>query len=119
MLYQIAEQEGDFEKALDFHKKFSSANQRYLDEVQAKQLAIQLANHNDFANKKRIEQQDQKIDLLNIQHLLTKKKAENSFLLIMLLVSFLIALAMWTYKSWLIQQRLKQLTEFDSSTGES
>jgi diguanylate cyclase (GGDEF)-like protein len=117
LLFKITEQEGDYKKALGFHKKFSSANQRYLDEVQAKQLAIQLANHNDFANKKRIEQQDQQINLLNIQHLLTKKKAENSLLLIMLLVSFLIALAMWAYKSWLIQQRLKQLTEFDNLTN--
>lgn len=116
LLYQIAEQEGDFEKALDFHKKSSSATHKYLDETQAKQLAVQLANHKDYANKKRIEQQKQKIDLLNVQHLLTKQQAENSLLLIMLLVSFLFALALWAYKSWLTQQRLKQLTEFDSLT---
>ena len=117
LLYNISEQEKKFEKALYFYKKFTNANQGYLNEVQAKQLAVQLASHNDFANKKRIEQQGQQIDLLNVQHLLTKKRAENSLLLIMLLVSFLIALAVWAYKSWLIQQHLKQLTEFDTLTN--
>jgi diguanylate cyclase (GGDEF)-like protein len=116
LLYQIAEQEGDFESALDFHKESSSATQKYLDETQAKQLAFQLANHNNFANKQQIEQQSQQIDLLNIQHLLTKKKSENSLLLILLLCSFLIALAIWIYRTWLTQQYLNQLAEVDSLT---
>ncbi|MBU2893810.1 diguanylate cyclase [Colwellia sp. D2M02] len=116
LLFQIAEQEGNFEQALYFHKKYSQATQKHLDEVQAKQIAFQLAKHNDYANKQRIEQQNQQIDLLSVQHLLTKKQAENSLLLIMLLIVFLMALALWAYKSWLVQQRLKQLTEYDSLT---
>ena len=44
LLYQIAEQEQDFKKALLFHKKYSKATQHYLDEAQSKQLAFQLVD---------------------------------------------------------------------------
>jgi len=116
LLYQLAEQAKNYQNALEYHKKYSLAKQTVLDETQAKHLAFQLASHNNFANKKEIEQLNQQNKLLNTQHLLSEQKQENSLLLIMLLLSFLAAFSLWSYKSWLIQQRLKLLTEFDSLT---
>jgi len=116
LLFQLAELDKDYPSALEYHKKYSRANQIVLDEIQAKHLAFQLASHNNFANKKEIEQLNQQNKLLNTQHQLSEQKQENSLLLIMLLLSFLAAFALWSYRSWLTQQRLKLLTEFDSLT---
>lgn len=116
LLFQLAEQKKDYPKALEYHKKYSQAKQSVLDETQAKHLAFQLASHNNFTNKKEIEQLNQQNKLLNTQHQLSEQKQENSLLLIMLLLSFLAAFSFWSYKSWLVQQRLKLLTEFDSLT---
>jgi len=116
LLFQLAEQAQDYSAALEYHKKYSQAKQNVLDETQAKHLAFQLAKHNNFANKKEIEQLSQQNKLLNTQHELSKQQEENTLLLIMLLLSFLAAFALWSYRSWLTQQRLKLLTEFDGLT---
>jgi|GEM_PF-334891 len=116
LLYLLAEQAKDYQKALEYHKKHSKAKQTILDETQAKHLAFQLVSHNDFANKKEIEQLNHRNELLTTKHELSEQKQENSLLLIMLLLSFLAAFSLWSYKSWLTQQRLKLLTEFDSLT---
>ena len=116
LLFQLAEQAKDYPNALKYHKEFSQAKQTVLDETQAKHLAFQLAQHNSFANKKEIEQLNQQNKLLNTQHQLSEQKQENSLLLIMLLLSFLAAFSLWSYRSWLTQQRLKLLTEFDNLT---
>jgi diguanylate cyclase (GGDEF)-like protein len=116
LLFKLAEQAQDYPNALKYHKKYSEANQTVLDETQAKHFAYQLARYNNFADKKEIEQLNQQNKLLNTQHALSEQQQENSFLLILLLLSFLAVFFFWSYKSWVTQQRLKLLTQFDSLT---
>ncbi len=116
LLYRLAEQEKDYPSAFEYHKKYSQAKQSVLDETQAKHLAFQLASYNNFANETEIEQLNQKNKLLNTQHQLSEQQQENSLLLIMLLLTFLAVFSLWSYRSWLTQQRLKLLTEYDGLT---
>ncbi|MGL1958677.1 MAG: GGDEF domain-containing protein [Colwellia sp.] len=116
LLYQLAEQKNNYQQALHYYVKYSEANQNYIDETQAKHLAFQLAEHQNFASKNEIKLLNKQNKLLNTQHLLSSQKQENSILLIMLLLGFLLALALWAYKAWVTQDKLRQLTEYDGLT---
>ena len=41
MLYQVAQQEGDYQSALAYHEKFAAADKGYLNDISAKALAYQ------------------------------------------------------------------------------
>ncbi len=117
VLYQIAESRGDHKMALEYHKKFAEADKAYLDDIKTKHLAFQLAQHQATEQKSRIGLLDKQNNLLKIEQKLARSESENNRLFIALLIAIITLLIFWGYKSWMTQQRLKQLAEFDALTG--
>lgn len=116
LLYQLAEHKGNYKKAFELHKEYSVAKQKVNDEEQAKELAFQLASQKDFANKTEIKTLTRANDILTNEQSLSEQQQENSLLLLLLLLTVVGLGVTWSYKSWLSQQKLKQLTEFDDLT---
>ncbi len=116
LLFQLAEHNGNYKKAFELHKEYSLAKQKVNDEEQAKELAFQLASQKDFANKTEIKTLTRANDILTNEQSLNEQQQENSLLLLLLLLTVVGLGVTWGYKTWLSQQKLKQLTEFDDLT---
>lgn len=124
LLYKIYKLQNNSEKALEFHEKFADAKQAYLDEVSAKSLAFELAQHKSAKQQadiqllnKRNELLNKENDLLNVEHKLSQSEVENTRLIATLLLAIVTLLAFFGYRSWRTQKRLKILAEYDSLTG--
>ncbi|MFD2165916.1 diguanylate cyclase [Thalassotalea euphylliae] len=123
LLYKIEKLGGNVDKALEYHEQYAEADRRYLDDLSAKAMAFQLAQH-------QAEQQEKNIALLNNQNqLLSNRNAllqaenelalsetENSRLIGLLMLIIMALLAFFGVRSWLSQRRLKVLASTDYLT---
>lgn len=116
LLYQLFESTQEYEIALAHHKKYDHYLSQLLKESQAKHFAFQSAEHNNATNRLTLTQLNQQNQLLTSQNAIAKEKEQNTLLAVLLLLSLLALLSTWAYKSWLNQQRLKQLTDYDQLT---
>lgn len=116
LLSQLAERQGRFEQAFQYHRRYSKVKQKVADEEQAKQLAFQLAKQSDYQRKEEIKRISQQNSIFSSTQHLIQQQEGNHLLLIILLIVLLITLFFWGYKSWLTQQKLKLLTEYDYLT---
>ncbi|QBG34258.1 GGDEF domain-containing protein [Litorilituus sediminis] len=116
LLYKLAEQQQNYPLALHYHKQYDVLLEQHLSSIQNKHLAYQLANFEDLAHKEEISSLSQKNQLLSTEQAIAKQKEQTSLLLIMLLLSCLGLISIWSYKSWLTQRKLKQLTDYDELT---
>jgi len=117
VLYQVAEQQGHFKYALDYYKKFAQLDKAFLDEVKAKHLAFQLAQHDSQLQASRIKLLDEKNKVLTTKQVLVESKIRNVQLLILALLLFLVLLAIWGTRLWRSHKRVKILSESDELTG--
>lgn len=117
LLYKTAEQQQNYPLALQYHKQYDLLLEKFLSDIQNKHLAYQLANYDDLAHKEEISTLSQTNQLLNTEQAIAKQKEKTSLLLIMLLLSCLGLISIWSYKSWLTQRELKQLTDYDELTN--
>jgi len=116
LLSQLAEQQGNYALALKYHQQYSKAKQKVADEEQAKQLAFQLAKQSDYQSKENIRRIRQQNSIYSSKQSLSQQQEGNHLLLIILLIVLLVTLFIWGYKSWLTQQKLKLITEYDHLT---
>ncbi|MCE9679424.1 GGDEF domain-containing protein [Shewanella sp. AS1] len=116
ILYQDAQDRGDYRQALNYHIKYTQADRAYLDDIKTKHLAFQLAEHQTAEQQNRIALLDRQNNLLLTEQQLAKAEAENNRLFIILLCAVITLLVFWGYKSWTVQRSLKQLAEYDSLT---
>lgn len=110
VLYEIAEAEGRYQQALDYHQKFAQASQVFWDEEKAKQLAIQQAKHLNH-------QKEAKIALLTTQNALANEQVQNDRLAMALIALTCFALLLWAYKHRSAAIKLKVKAEQDELTG--
>jgi len=117
VLYQVAEQQGDLASALAHYKKFAQLDKAFLDEVKAKHLAFQLAQHNSLLQASKIKLLDEKNKVLTTKQALAEIKIHNVQLLIIALLLFLVLLGIWGTRLWRSHKRVKVLSESDELTG--
>ncbi len=117
VLYQVAEQQGDLAAALAYHKKFAQLDKAFLDEVKAKHLAFQLAQHDSLLQASEIKLLNEKNSLLTAKQSLVEIKIRNVQLLIIALILLLILLAISGTRLWRSHKRVKILSESDELTG--
>jgi len=117
LLYQINQQQQKYRQALNYHKKYIQADKTYLDEVQAKTLAFQLAKNKDQQQKQQIALLNKQNSLLNVQKKLTQTQQENERLFIAMLIAMVTLLLFWGYKTLATQKQLRLLAEYDALTG--
>jgi diguanylate cyclase (GGDEF)-like protein len=117
ILYQVAEKENDLALALSHYKQFSQLDKAFLDEVKAKHLAFQLAQHDSQLQASRIKLLNEKNKVLTTKQVLVESKIRNVQLLILALLLLLVLLAIWGTRLWRSHKRVKILSESDELTG--
>ena len=117
ILYQVAKQQGDVASALTYHEKYMAADKGYLDEVSAKALAFQTVQQQVVAKKLQIDTLNKQNQILQLQRSLDKSASEMSRLYIILLLTVLAFIALWTYRIKRSQLRFMKLARRDGLTG--
>ncbi|WP_237158710.1 GGDEF domain-containing protein [Shewanella khirikhana] len=117
VLFDYHSSRGNSEAALEAYIKYAEADKAYLDEVKAKTLAFQLAQHQSLEQQNKIALLDEQNKLLKVQQRLDTAERFNSRLMIGALLSVILGLITWGWHSLKNQRRLKQLAEYDSLTG--
>ncbi|WP_448552543.1 GGDEF domain-containing protein [Thalassotalea montiporae] len=121
--YQLEYDAQNFETALDYYIKYAEADKAYLNDITARNVAFQLAQHQAIQQKNQIELLNNQNELLNnknellrVEQSLARTEAENTKLIASLLMAIIALLAFFGYRSWRTQRRLKTLAEFDYLT---
>ena len=124
LLYQVAKKQNKHIKALALHEVHTELDKTYLNETQAKHLAFQLAEHQAIEQENRIDLLKEKNalltsekSLLTAEQALTRANAENTRLIILVLVLTLSVLTFWGYRLLKAHKRIKELAEYDALTG--
>jgi diguanylate cyclase (GGDEF)-like protein len=117
LLYLIARNQDDLGAALSYHEKYMEADKGYLNEVSAKALAYETVKQHVLAKKLEIDTLSKQNQILELQQALGKKAAVTSRLYIILLLTVLASIAMWTYRVKRSQLRFMKLARRDGLTG--
>lgn len=117
LLFEVFQTQKDDKLALLYHQKYASADKLYYNESQAKHLAFQLAEHKSIEQKNKIKLLKEKNLWLTTKQALTRANAENTRLIIMVLVLTLLVLTFWGYRLLRAHKRIKELAEYDALTG--
>ncbi|WP_019029592.1 tetratricopeptide repeat-containing diguanylate cyclase [Colwellia piezophila] len=117
VLYQVAEQEKNFVLALSYFKQYAQLDKAFLDEVKAKHLAFQLAEHDSAEQANKIKLLNEINNVLVTKQALSETKVRNVQLLITILVLLLIILSVWGAGLWQRHKRVRLLAESDDLTG--
>jgi len=117
LLYKIELQNNNHQKALKHYIKYAEADKAHLKNEKAKHLAFQLAEHKSLEQKNQIALLNKKNDLLTTEQALIHANAENTRLIIMVLVLTLSVLTFWGYRLLIAHKRIKELAEYDALTG--
>jgi diguanylate cyclase (GGDEF)-like protein len=117
LLYLISQKQGDMGSALAYHEKYMAADKGYLTEISAKALAYQTVNQQVLAKKLQIDTLNKQNQILQLQQSLASKAAVTSRLYIILLLTILASIALWTYRVKRSQLRFMKLARRDGLTG--
>lgn len=116
-MYEVAELQGDAETALSAYKNYAEADKAYLNEAKARELAYQIVRQETLQKSQQISALDQQNQVLQLQSKLDQKSAQNTRLIVMLLVMLVASIGYWAYKIKRVQLSLKQMAETDALTG--
>jgi len=117
VLYQVAEKQDNLALALSHYKQFAQLDKAFLDEVKAKHLAFQLAQHRSFEQASKIELLNEQNNLLLTEQDLAETKLRNIQLGVTILTLLLIIFAVWGTHLWRAHKQVKILSESDELTG--
>lgn len=117
LLYLIEKRSGDDKAALAYHEKYMDADKGYLNDVSAKALAYQMVNQQVLARKLEIQTLSKRNQILQLRQTLDTKARETSRLYIILLLTVLAFIALWTVRIKRSQLRFMKLARRDGLTG--
>ncbi|PKG83205.1 GGDEF domain-containing protein [Colwellia sp. 75C3] len=117
VLYQVAEKQKKPILALRYFKQYSLFDKAFLDEVKAKHLAFQLAEHDSLEQASKIKLLNEQNNLLTTKQALAETKIHNVQLAIAILILLISILTVWGTHLWRVHKRVKILSESDELTG--
>jgi len=117
VLYEIAESAGDVRGALDHYRRYAEANKAYLNDVNAREFAYQIVRRETQQQNQQIELLDQQNQVLVLQQRVSEQAAQNTRLLIALLVFLLATIGYWAWHVTRRHNSLRRLAEVDSLTA--
>ena len=117
LLYELARQQGDFKLALGFHEKFVAADKGYLNDESARELAYDKVTHETIANQLQLASLNKQYQLLQLQKKLDAEAVENSGLYIALLLTILVFIGLWAYRTKRSQLHFMSASQVDGLTG--
>lgn len=116
-LYEVARQKSDVEKALAFYQNFAEADKAYLNEVKARELAYQIVRQETLQKTQQINLLDQQNQVLQLQRQVDQQAAQNTRLIVILLIVLVASIGYWAFKIKRVQLSLKKMAETDALTG--
>jgi GGDEF domain-containing protein len=116
LLFEVSQAEKGFETALYYYQKHTLADKLYYDEIQAKHIVFQIAEHQAIEQQNEISLLNKKNDLLTAEQALTNANAENTRLIVIVLSLTLSVLLFWGIRLLKAHKRIKELSEYDALT---
>jgi diguanylate cyclase (GGDEF)-like protein len=117
VLYELAKDRGDFKSALDFHEQYTVANTGYVSDNNARQLAYRQAVDEAMAAKLQIAALTKQNQVLRLQKALDAEALKTSRLYAALLITVLVFVGMWAYRSKRSQLHFMTLSRIDGLIG--
>ena len=111
VLYEIAEARGDARTALHHYRLYAEADKAYLNDVKAREFAYQIVRRETQQQNQQIELLDQQNQVLVLRQQVSEQAAQNTRLLIALLLFLLASLAYWAWRVTRRHQSLRLLAE--------
>ena len=116
-LYEIAEIQGDSAAALARYRQYAEADKAYLNDVKTRQLAYQIVRQQILQKTQQISMLDQENQVLQLQREVDKAAAQNTRLIVILLILLIASIGYWAFKIKRVQLSLKKMAETDALTG--
>nr|WP_298124305.1 GGDEF domain-containing protein [uncultured Pseudoxanthomonas sp.] len=116
-LYEIAESRGDSKAALSRYRQYADADKAYLNDVKTRQLAYQIVRQQILQKTQQISMLDQENQVLQLQRTVDQQAAQNTRLIVILLVLLVASIGYWAFKIKRVQLSLKKMAETDALTG--
>ncbi|HST29131.1 MAG TPA: GGDEF domain-containing protein [Rudaea sp.] len=117
VLYQIAKKQGDDKAALDWYEKYAPANKGYLSDISARALAYQKVHQQVLDSERQLAAANDANKLLTLQQQVESQKARARLLYMLLLLSGLLIVGGWAYRTKRSQIKFQKLARRDSLTG--
>jgi diguanylate cyclase (GGDEF)-like protein len=117
VLYEIANIRGNSVAALEQYKKYAEADKAYLNEIKTRELAYQLVRQQILQKTQQISLLDQENQVLQLQRKVDQQAAQNTRLIVILLVLLVASIGYWAFKIKRVQLSLKKMAETDALTG--
>lgn len=116
-LADITERRGDVVAALALQKRFASAERGHREDVASREMAYQIVHHQSLQQAQQIELLNRQNEVLQLQQTVQQQSAQNSRLMIVLLVMLVGMIATWAYKTKRMQVSLRRMAQTDALTG--
>jgi len=117
ILYDVDIHRHDTDAALKHYRAYAEADKAYLNDIKARELAFQLAQHETLQKTQQIELLDRKNQVLQLQQRVDRQATQNTQLIAALLALLLATIGYWAYKTKRMQLSFRQLAETDALTG--
>jgi len=116
-MYEIAERRGDSVAALQHYRNYAEADKAYLNDVKAREMAYQIVRQETLQQWQKIELLNRQNQVLQLQQRVDRQAAQNTRVIIVLLLALLASIAFWAYKVKRLQLSLRHRAETDALTG--
>ncbi|NZA26632.1 diguanylate cyclase [Luteimonas sp. SJ-92] len=116
-LYEVAEHRQDPELALATYRLYAQADKAHFNDVKSREMAYQVVRHQTQQQAQQIELLNERNTVLELQQRVTEQRAQNTGLIVMLLVVLLASIGFWAYRTKRVQMRLRRMAEVDMLTG--
>jgi len=117
VLYELAKDRGDFKSALDFHEQYSVVNTGYVGDNNARQLAYRKAIDEAMATNLQMAALTKENQVLKLQKALDAEALKSSRLYAALLITVLVFVGLWAYRTKRSQLHFMILSRVDGLTG--
>lgn len=117
VLYELAKDRGDFKSALAFHEQYTVVNTGYVGDNNARQLAYSKAVDEAMAAKLQIADLTKQNQVLRLQKALDAETLKTSRLYATLLITILVFVGLWAYRTKRSQLHFMTLSRIDGLTG--
>jgi len=116
-MHDIAEGRQDPVAALSYYRSYAEADRAYLNDVKARELAYEIVRQETQQKNQQIELLNRQNQVLQLRQRVDKQAAQNTRLLVVLLVILLAVIGYWAYRIKRRQLSLRHLAETDALTG--
>jgi diguanylate cyclase (GGDEF)-like protein len=117
VLYLVAKEQGDDKAALAWHEKYTAADKANLNDVSTRALAYQKVHQHVLDNQRKLTAANDANRMLALRQQVESQKARTRLLYILLLLSGLLIVGGWAWRTKRSQLKFRELARCDGLTG--